>query len=352
MVELMSWRVILIWLMFGLSGCDNIIAHQFVEAPNDNLAIRGKDAPADVLAEHHVWRQLRINVGPPPASLSVWIVQPISGPGLIEVFADSHHHPVVQVAIAPQTQPSTVSSTNPAEVPKATLFLLHGWGDDKELAPYELYSLILASEGNRVVLVDFRGHGRSTGDYITYGARESRDLVQVLDELQRQKLVAGNVGAIGISYGASVAIMWASIDSRVRAVVALEPFSSIRDTAVDAGPILLGSARCFFSHRDLQDIATRVGRIAGFDPDRDSPLAAIARMTTPVLLIHGKADRFLHPEHSIRLHEAALTHSKLILVDGADHLDLWFKGLVTIVKESNDWFDRYLPTQTSSTTRR
>jgi pimeloyl-ACP methyl ester carboxylesterase len=237
------------------------------------------------------------------------------------------------------------------KVPRGTLFLLHGWGDNKELAPYEFYSFILASEGYRVVLVDSRGHGRSTGEYITFGARESHDMVQVLDELERQKLIVGGVGVIGISYGGAVAICWASIDPRVRAVVALEPFSSVRDAALDAGPILLGSSSWMYSEKDMQDIVNRTGRIAGYDPDRDSPLAAIARMATPVLLVHGKADLFLHPAHSIRLHEAALNHSKLILVDGANHLDLWIKAASIIISESKQWFERYLPTEIPSITR-
>jgi hypothetical protein len=60
-------------------------------------------------------------------------------------------------------------------------------------------------------------------------------------------------------------------------------------------------------------------------------------------LIHGKADNFLRPAHSIRLHQADPDHSKLILVDGASHLDLWFQAVEMITRESNRWFQRYLP---------
>jgi pimeloyl-ACP methyl ester carboxylesterase len=240
----------------------------------------------------------------------------------------------------PQTRPSIGEGA--AAAPKGTLFLLHGLGDSKEYFPYEFYSYILAGEGYRVVLVDSRGHGRSTGDWITYGFRESRDLVQVLDELQRRGLIVGNVGALGISYGGSTAICWAAIDPRVRAVVALEPFSSLRDATADAGPILLGKTSWMFSKNDLQDIALRIGQIGGFDIDRDSPLACIAHCTTPILLIHGKADKFLRPAHSISLHQADPDHSELILVDGASHLNLWFKAAALIARESNRWFQEYL----------
>ncbi len=335
------WRRGIVLLpLLALAGCNGIVANDLVRAPNLDSPMRGQDASAHLLEEHHVWHQLRISVGPPPASLSVWIVNPVSGPATVFVNSDAPDGSKVRLVLDPRTRPSTRSVTPAA---KGTLFLLHGLGDSKEYYPYEFYSFILADEGYRVVLVDSRGHGRSTGDRITYGFRESRDLVQVLDDLQRRGLVVGNVGVLGISYGASTAICWAAIDPRVRAVVALEPFSSLREAAVDAGPILLGNSSWMFSNRDLQNIATRVGHLGGFNVDRDSPLACIAHCTTPILLIHGKADNFLRPAHSIRLHQADPNHSMLILVDDASHLDLWLRAAQMITRESNRWFERYLP---------
>ena len=332
--------------LLALAGCNGIVANDLVRAQNLDSPIRGKDAPREVLDEHHVSRQLRIDVGPPPASLSVWIVDSIPLPVTISIDSGAHDEPIVRLVYAPQTRPSTrplALATRGAITPRGTLFLLHGLGDSKEYYPYEFYSFIMAGQGYRVILVDSRGHGRSTGDRLTFGYRESRDLVQVLDDLRRRGLIVGNVGVLGISYGASTAICWAAIDPRVRAVVALEPFSSLRDATVDAGPSLLGSSSWMFSNRDLQNIAARVAKLGGFDIDRDSPLAAIARCTTPILLIHGKADNFLLPAHSIRLHQADPDHSKLILVDGASHLDLWFQAVEMITRESNRWFQRYLP---------
>jgi pimeloyl-ACP methyl ester carboxylesterase len=320
-----------------LAGCNGIVANDLSEAPNLDSPMRGQDAPADLLADHHVSRQLRVNVGPPAASLSVWIVDPIVGPGKVWYYPDALGGANVGITID-----TTRAATRPIKPPKGTLFLLHGWGDDKEVAAYEFYSLVMASAGYRVVLVDLRGHGRSTGDRITFGAVESHDLVQVLDQLDHQGLIVGNVGIIGVSYGAATAICWAAIDPRVRAVVALEPFSSLRDSALDGGPLLLGSDRWMFSDRDLVDIVRQIGVLGRFDPDKSSPLAAITHMNTPILLIHGKSDTFLHPTESIRLHEAAPDHSRLILVDGANHLTLCLMAEKMITSEADEWFAEYL----------
>src|SRR5207302_636031 len=79
--------------------------------------------------------------------------------------------------------------TAPALNPKATIFLLHGVMMSKESMLH--WGFYLAEKGYRIVLVDLRGHGQSTGDVITYGAYEGDDLSQVLDELSQRKLIAG-----------------------------------------------------------------------------------------------------------------------------------------------------------------
>jgi pimeloyl-ACP methyl ester carboxylesterase len=322
------------------AGCNNYVAGIFVRAPNGNLPIRGQDAPDYILAQHHVAQQLRFNVGPPDASLSVWIVNAVSAPTFLSLVPgpSPRDMPVPKMTLIPQTQP-TVTADRP---PKGTVFFLHGLDENKEDIVCMLYSYALACEGYRVVLVDLRGHGRSTGDHIGYGGYEAHDLTQILDDIESRGLVSGNVAVMGVSYGASVGICWASVDPRVKAVVALEPFSSLRFASQDAGATMLMAARWMFSKNDIQDITNRVGRIDGFDPDRASPLYAISHMKTPVLLIHGKLDDFLYPEHSIRLHEAAPDHSRLILVDGADHFDLWLVALNMIMTESNEWFEHYM----------
>jgi pimeloyl-ACP methyl ester carboxylesterase len=337
---------ILFCALLVLGGCNEMVAERMVEAPNRKSPVRGQDSPQQVLDEDHVFRQLRVEVGPPAASLSVWVINPIARPGFFRLKDGDSSQMNVLLTFVPEAGP--MMDTAVTETPRGTVFLLCGFGDDKEEVPYQFYALATAAQGYRVVMVDLRGHGRSTGDRITYGATESRDLVQTLDALERQGLIVGNVGAAGVSYGAAVALCWAGIDPRVRAVVALEPFSTLHEAAADAGPLLLSSLGWFYSSRDYQQIATRVGQLGGFDPERDSPLAGIRRTNAPVLIIHGQSDICFGPGESIRLHEAAANHSRLILVNGASHLDLWIKAAPTILRESNEWLGRYLSPDESS----
>jgi pimeloyl-ACP methyl ester carboxylesterase len=327
-------RFLLAMLLACAGGCAEMLANKIVTAPNLHRPERGTDAPDTILEASHVSRQLRIPVGPPGASLAVWIINPhqLSGK-LYRIDSDGRLHIEPDPAA---TQPTTLSAT-----PRGTVFILHGIWRGKESPEIQLLGLLLASKGFRCVLVDLRGHGRSTGDQITYGAVETHDMVQVLDRLEQEGLIAGNVGVLGGSLGGAVAINWAAIDPRVNAVVALETFSSLREAAVDFAPLVLRGWQWLFSPRAIQRCVDVAGRIAHFDPDESSPIKAIASSKQWVLLIHGEADTWLTPENSRRLLEAGKGHAHLVTLPNIDHVGLWTdpSAVSTIVNLAAKWFD-------------
>jgi pimeloyl-ACP methyl ester carboxylesterase len=241
----------------------------------------------------------------------------------------------------PTTRP-TAGAASERRAPKGTIFVLHGIGDRKDKVPYLLWARILAQAGYRAVLVDLRGHGRSTGRYMTYGVRESRDMKQLLDAFEAQGLVAGPVGVWGISYGAAVGIQWAAVDPRVRAVCAFEPFCTLRDAVKDFAPVVLGGWSFIAPGPVLRATTNAAAALAGFDPDDASPLRAIRKTSAPVLLVHGTRDHHLPPYHSVRLHEAAPDHSELFLVEGDGHLTLWVRHLPIVRERVTTWFDEKL----------
>ncbi len=120
----------------------------------------------------------RVAVGPPPASIALWLIDP----------------------------PDVVR-------PRATIIVLHGLNDGK--ASMVGVGRALAAAGYRCVLMDLRGHGRSSGKWAIFGVVESRDLSQVIDNLVEQGLQAGPMGIFGTSYGGAAAIQTAGRDSRV-----------------------------------------------------------------------------------------------------------------------------------------
>lgn len=205
----------------------------------------------------------------------------------------------------------------------------------------------LSQDGYRAVLVDLRGHGGSTGGWLTYGVREAKDLSQVIDELERRRLLAGKLGVYGISYGATTAIHLAGVDSRVDAVVAVAPFSSMREEVPHYMRMLLPGVGNLIPDQTIQQAIDAAGRDGGFDPNRADAALAIQQTTAPVLLIHGTDDELVPKSHSLRIHNAARDHSKVVLVPGTGHIGIWFDPTGDVKVHTREWFDHWLAAKRS-----
>ena len=73
---------------------------------------------------------------------------------------------------------------------------------------------------------------------LTYGVQEAKDISQVIDALERQQMIVGEIGVMGISYGATTSIHLAACDPHIRAVVAVEPFGMVRPAIERFGDVL------------------------------------------------------------------------------------------------------------------
>lgn len=182
--------------------------------------------------------------------------------------------------------------------------------------------------GFDVVAYDSRAHGESEGDACTYGYYEKVDLSRVLDALPD----AGPIVLLGTSMGAAVALQAAAEDRRVSAVVAVATFSDLRTAAAERAP--------FFASKGNIDEAFRMAEEQGkFKVDDVAPVAAAARITIPVLVIHGASDNETPPAHSARVYEALHGPKQLLLVPHAGHNNsINAQTWITI----DDWLDRWI----------
>ena len=174
------------------------------------------------------------------------------------------------------------------------MILLHGFLQNRNsMTPW---AIRLAQAGYRCAVLDLRGQGASTGKHISFGAFEARDVSAVIDDLGRRGWDVSRVGLLGVSYGASVALLTAGRDARVKAVVAFEPFAS----AERAVPELMRAVFTRRGGRDLRPSIRGGPRQAG-----ERLPASTGRMPTsrrrcrstraPVLFLHGEADRGCRP---------------------------------------------------------
>lgn len=173
----------------------------------------------------------------------------------------------------------------------------------------------LARHGFNVLLFDFRGHGRSAGEMVTFGYGEVLDLRGALDWLEQRGI--HRAGVLGFSMGGAVAITTAALDARVGAVVADSPFARLH-TVLASGMQSVGFPPL---------LATWVARLAilWVDVTRDVALevAEPARwahaVKAPLLIVQSGRDRFIPPSEARLLQELVPAPCELWCVPEADH---------------------------------
>jgi alpha-beta hydrolase superfamily lysophospholipase len=242
------------------------------------------------------------------------------------------------IAILPPSFPD--ETPNPLDVlglpyeevsfPSEDGLVLRGWFVPAELdgAPVVVYAPATAHDqrsglslvpafhqaGYHVLLFSYRGHGLSEGKRgaFTYGAAESRDLdaaVRFLRETSR----ADQIALLGHSAGAVSAILSASRNPLVGAVIAVAPFTCVSDVWYTSRPELVPSF--------VLDWALWVAeKRRGFDREEICPIKVIDRIAPrPLLIIHGTDDQRITESQVSSLFSAALEPKTLWLVEGASH---------------------------------
>ncbi len=243
---------------------------------------------------------------------SMWKNHPVSIPAANQWLRDHHAEEV-----------STVSFDGlplrgkwvPAEHPKATIILFHGYRSSY-LTDFGGIFQAYHDLGLNLLLVRQRSHGESEGKYITFGVHERKDVLSWIDFHNRTH-GADNLFLGGMSMGASTVLFAAGEDlpENVRGITADCGFTSPYD-------IIGKVARTGFHLPPrlvlpLLNIYTR--RLAGFDLKECATTDTLKRAKVPILMIHGKADDFVPWEMSQAGFDACASEKQLFLAENAGH---------------------------------
>ena len=180
------------------------------------------------------------------------------------------------------------------------VILLHGGLGHSGNWGYQVPALVSADY--RAILIDSRGHGRSTRDARPYTYEQmASDVLAVMDTLNVEK-----AGLVGWSDGAVIAmILGMQAPARVAGVFFfgcnMDP-SGVKE--FEFGPIL---RRCFGRHRtdyaqlsatpdQFDEFSGAVGVMQQTQPNYSA--SDLAQIHVPVAIVHSEHDEFIKREHA------------------------------------------------------
>jgi len=198
-----------------------------------------------------------------------------------------------------------------------TIILVHGWSNNAaQMLPV---AHVLHKAGFAILMYDVRGHGASGDDGPITIAKFAEDLRAAIDYLkERPDAGATRPAVVGHSLGGSGAILAASIEPRIQAVVSSSAFADpvaltwgfMRALHIPRWPFLWLVCRC-------------IERWLGATMTALAPRNRIGQITAPVLLIHGQSDRYIPPSNMDALYEQAQPErAERCLVPGRSHSDI------------------------------
>ncbi len=170
--------------------------------------------------------------------------------------------------------------------------------------------------GYSTLLVDLQATGETLGDRITFGWRESRDVVAAVGFL-RKAAPETKIAVVGSSLGGAAALL-AAPELQLDGMVLEAVYPTIERATENRLRKYLGSAGTAFSRPLLWLMQKRLRLTA----EQLRPIEHVAALGCPVLIINGDADPNTTAEDAVALYHRALPPKELWLVEGAGHVDL------------------------------
>jgi pimeloyl-ACP methyl ester carboxylesterase len=271
-----------------------------------------------------------VDVGPPAARLCYRIIEPADY--RLEIsstnwLADHKKQYEFSLKASVPAQSNAWTSS-----PRGTVLLLHGYG----LAQFSMlpWALRLAQDGWRCVLVDLRGHGKSTGRQIYFGIKETGDMSQLLDALARDKKLAGPVAVVGESYGAALALRWKTVEPRVHSVVAIAPYASLSNSVLN----ICHAYAVWLPQPVIKSGLKKLPSVLHIPASEFDTTTVLSRKPVTALFVAGGEDKIAPVKDVEQLRALALPDSKIIVVPDATHeaLTYYFSDLAPSVQA---WLD-------------
>lgn len=204
---------------------------------------------------------------------------------------------------------------------KRYVILSHGYTSNR-YGVYK-YAAIWRKMGFHSVLYENRGHGVNVATDCSFGWRESRDLMTVIEDTYERYGADIRIGLHGESMGAGLQLMALEYNPTVDFIINDCGYSEIL-------PVLRWKVQDFFHFPGwLADMASPFGRLFhGYWYQKVRPIDRLKDNEIPICFVHGIDDNFTHKWHSEKMYEANKGYKELHLFEGADHAQCIAKDVV------------------------
>lgn len=200
---------------------------------------------------------------------------------------------------------------------KRVILITHGYKQAKEfLVPFA----DLFQEDN-ILLIDFRAHGSSQGEKISWGNHEAKDVKAALKYLEtNEKTKDLPVYGIGLSMGAVALAKAASEGSGFRALVLDSGFASFKK-----------QSRRFFENKTslpkcVQDMLFYLfNNLMKDEIDNLKLHKFISKVKVPMLMIHSKTDRIVPIKDALKICKNISSKYELWVVGDSEHVRIHLK---------------------------
>lgn len=216
---------------------------------------------------------------------------------------------------------------------QAVIIIAHGYYNSKQCVVLQQLAQALGGEYD-IFMFDFRGHGKSSGMF-TWTSREGNDLGAVLDFVAPQY---SKIGLIAFSMGASISINLLANDKRVDSFICVSAPSDM--SRIDYWLWALNWEKDVVY--TLFDPRGKIGkgvRPGPFWLAKEKPIDNVAKITIPVMFIHGSRDWVIRPWHSRVLFEKTQTKKKAVSIKNGSHAEYLMRDYPgQFVTEARNWF--------------
>jgi alpha/beta superfamily hydrolase len=192
----------------------------------------------------------------------------------------------------------------------------------------------LHDHGFNVLLFDFQSYGKSQGEMSTLGMVESEDILAAISYIHSQLATKfSKIGVLGLSMGATAAVLAASRSEDILALVAEScPVDATRVTA------------------DIPDEASRqadkqlVEEVYGVDITQARPIDVVNKLAgqTAIFFMNGDDDTITPLAGMQALYRSAKDPKQYWVVPGAQHAQAFTTDPEEYMQRVDAFFDRYL----------